>query len=173
MLQPTGLTPAAADGGVFVASHGHETFRFDVDPNPWQGPQDLSRRVPVATGQSWVRSDGDVEAGPLVSDGTVYQPLFEARDGERGRVVAYGADDGAERWSFHPDAKQPHAALTDRTLFVGDRGGELYALDTEDGSARWSSTASEPSRTRRSRPWPTGRISDSTAACSAMPSLTW
>jgi outer membrane protein assembly factor BamB len=125
-------TPAVADGLVYAATtFGHQLYAVDA-----------------ATGaQRWTYATKDgVWGGPLARGGVLYITDLS------GNVYALDAATGAEQWVVAPGAGLPtpppqsrvampaSAAVTDLAVYVGDRAGNLYALDPATGATRWTKT---------------------------------
>lgn len=85
-----------------------------------------------------------MEATPVMLDGTLYLT------GMAGRVYAFDAATGAQRWGFTPeidgrawraaccDAVNRGVAIAGDRLFVAALDGKLYALDRKTGEVQWS-----------------------------------
>ncbi|MFC4356746.1 PQQ-binding-like beta-propeller repeat protein [Halobium salinum] len=104
--------------------------------------------------ERWV-SDPGTEAGgnhhePAVANGTVFAPVSGSRGQTECALVAYGADDGTERWRAPvPDANCTIHAVADPTVADYDDDGvhevlaastteELVAYDPETGDREFS-----------------------------------
>jgi outer membrane protein assembly factor BamB len=95
--------------------------------------------VDAATGDELWRADGgDPPMWPrsvAVHDGTVF--LTQVDDPA---LFALDAETGEERWTFSASEYGLRPLLVDPerpTLFTGDGGGTVYALDPDTGAVRW------------------------------------
>lgn len=93
---------------------------------------------PGATATVAWRFDGGtptLNASPVYVDGTVYT----GASGDPGGIFAVDPETGEQRWGVEPAGYVTSApAVVDDTLYVGTWGQRFYALDTADGTERWS-----------------------------------
>jgi len=76
-------------------------------------------------------TDNISEVTPLVVGRVMY---FHSRS----RLFAVDAATGAPKWTATPGGPlRATPAVTDDTLYVGDKTGKLFALDLADGTVRW------------------------------------
>ncbi len=68
---------------------------------------------------------------PAVSDQAVYVPTRQG-------VFALSRDDGSQRWLSGPPVQDSAPVVVGETVYVGGDDGSVYALNTADGSTRWS-----------------------------------
>jgi alcohol dehydrogenase (cytochrome c) len=72
--------------------------------------------------------------------------VFDPKESWSGRLTATDADSGEVRWRF----RAPHPLLSGVTptaaglVFFGDIGGNLYALDSRDGTRVWAENVGGP-----------------------------
>jgi len=117
--------PAVADETVYVGTSEPERDSgalLALDP-------DGTRQWRVETTQTLSGSR------PVVTDDTVY--LGSAS----GTVTAHARSDGTRRWGFDADdwlVSQPAVDSAAETLYCGSNDDHCYAVDTTDGSERWS-----------------------------------
>jgi outer membrane protein assembly factor BamB len=123
-------SPAFAAGNVFAATtFGNQMFAFDA-----------------ATGRAtWTYATRDgVWGGPVAYNGNLYFTDLS------GNVYALDAATGAETWVVTPGlaltppppenrrAMPSSPTVTEQALYVGDRAGNLYALNPATGSTIWN-----------------------------------
>jgi len=120
-------SPALARGRVFAT--------FIGDPHCSRLGYGEIAAFSARTGRlRWHHIVDQTESSPLVAGGTVY---FGDTDG---RVYAFSAATGAERWSFTAGGPvKASPALYGGRLFVGDYGGDFYALAAGTGQLLWRS----------------------------------
>jgi outer membrane protein assembly factor BamB len=118
-------SPALGEGLVFA------TFIGDSHCSSLENGQIVA--LSARTGRvRWLRNIGPSESSPLVSQGTVYF------GDTNGRVYAYSAARGEERWSYDTGAPvKASPALVNGRLFIGSYGGSFYALDARTGKLLW------------------------------------
>ena len=76
-----------------------------------------------------------IELAPVMHEGTLYAVDI------KGRVSAYLAESGRQRWQV--ELKEPVAAAVgfgEGLVFVGTKNASVFALDPADGKQRWKST---------------------------------
>lgn len=140
-----------AEGTIYTAgTFDGQTFilAFDMDGKPrWKTPNGERWTTPPREA-AWVggRYDG-ARAAPTVDDGMVYHL------GALGRLAAYDAATGAERWSvrlpgvFEADIPlwgySEHVLIDGRNLicYPGGRKGYMVALDKKTGEVIWRNTS--------------------------------
>ncbi|MDG5819169.1 PQQ-binding-like beta-propeller repeat protein [Natronococcus sp. A-GB7] len=110
------------------AGGGYELFGRSIGTERWHAPGEESRR--------WSGS-APREPSPVTADGTVY-----AIDPGSDRVVAVDASSGRLEWER--TIGDPRSSGTNRpvvsegTVYVSSRPGDLVALDADTGERRWS-----------------------------------
>ncbi|WP_323675613.1 PQQ-binding-like beta-propeller repeat protein [Halorubellus sp. PRR65] len=139
-------TDTSPDGSEPTDGEGEETTEEDDDADP--SPAGAFPRFQFDAGNSgaaagnvgptgsveprWVFGTGNnTHSTPAVVDGTVYV------DADR-YVYAIVASDGTERWRFQTETRlQDALVVDDGTVFVGSKGGRVFALDAATGEERW------------------------------------
>ncbi|WP_394739140.1 PQQ-binding-like beta-propeller repeat protein [Natronococcus roseus] len=110
------------------ADGGYELFGRSIGTERWHAPGEESRR--------WSGS-APREPSPVAADGTVYAVVPETD-----RVVAIDASSGHLEWER--TIGDPRSSGTNRpvvsegTVYVSSRPGDLVALDADTGEVRWS-----------------------------------
>jgi len=94
--------------------------------------------------QSW-----RAELGSPVHHSPAYHAgrLFAATMGLGGQIVAFRAATGKELWRFAPDRRggfTASPAVYRGAVYIGDRAGDVYAIDAATGSRKWKTTLGEP-----------------------------
>lgn len=101
-------------------------------------------RWTIRTGSGMYRPGFVLTAGETLFVVNQSEPAFDMDTqsfGQAGRITAYDATTGTERWLKRPyPLGEP--AVHDDTLYVGTKGGELLAVET-DGTERWRTQAGE------------------------------
>lgn len=94
------------------------------------GSVEWEATVATASGRSELERMVDVDAPPVVADGTVYAAAYQ------GRTIAVDLASGDTRWNRDIPA---HAgiAIDDGTLYVVDSEDRLWALDAASGDTLW------------------------------------
>ena len=116
---PVHSSPAVAGGTVYVGSRDGRLYALDA-----------------ATGaKRWeYRTESWVESSPAVVNGSVY---FGSQDG---KLRALDAETGALRWQFQADYGIRSAPAVAGGLVYFGVEDTLYAVDTETGERRWTTT---------------------------------
>ncbi|MGM0412677.1 MAG: outer membrane protein assembly factor BamB [Pseudomonadota bacterium] len=118
--------PQVADG-LFVDGFGSgRVAAMDSD----SGAVEWESTVSTPSGRSELERMVDVDAPPVVADGTVYATAYQ------GQTVAVDLDSGDTRWSRDIPG---HAglAVADDTVYVVDSDDRLWALDAAGGDTLW------------------------------------
>jgi outer membrane protein assembly factor BamB len=117
--------PVLADGTILVGGLDHTLHAVDA-----------------ATGEErWsFEADNWFWARPLVAEGTVYAPNLD------GRLYALSLKDGKQVWDAPFEAEEPDPLrsapiLAGEALLIVDRGGNVFGLDPEAGTLKWSAPA--------------------------------
>jgi len=127
--EPAELGSSPGDGLALVAGTlwvpGHDGVLYGLAP----GNGAIVHRLDVG---------GRLSSAPLDSQGCLYLSVdVDARTlrAGAGDVVAVDAAQGKEtqRWKVSQRGLRAQAALWNRTLYIGDRGGGFYALDLRQG----------------------------------------
>jgi polyvinyl alcohol dehydrogenase (cytochrome) len=96
-----------------------------------------------------VEVGGPVSATPVIADGVVYVGSYD------GSLYALDLHSGERRWVYATGAAVPEpnlqiplgitgsAAVSGDTIYVGDAGAVLHAIDVASGTARWMVTLDE------------------------------
>lgn len=138
-----------------AAADGAEQWRVEI-PSTTGGPVVAGERAYLASEEAgltavsldgarqWTRSvggtDDSVATAPCATASTVFVGT------EHGRVVAFAADSGKQRWDAqvvtagHRPRIQSTPTVADETVFVTGTDYRLYAVDATDGTIRWSRT---------------------------------
>ena len=160
------LTPASADGAVFVAAANGRITRLEQGREIWQSNANarISAGVGVGAGRLAVGTDkgevlaysldgkllwrarvsSEVLAAPVLNDNLV---LVRTTDN---RVHALNAEDGKRRWVYQRSApalvlrNAGTLLLDDGVAYAGFPGGKLVALSLNNGAAVWESTIALP-----------------------------
>nr|WP_233194412.1 PQQ-binding-like beta-propeller repeat protein [Haloferax marisrubri] len=125
--EPSVLSPPSATDGV-VAVIGHRSDDIDAG------------RVVAFDRESGERLwdiDFGRPTGLLAADGSVY--AGERLGAGRGRIYAFDAADGSQRWSQTVGNIGSSMAIAGDTLYTAN--GTLAALSTDDGAVRWEQSA--------------------------------
>lgn len=123
--------PVIANGKIYVASGDGNLYAL----NQWSGHV-----------QWKFRTEAPMRATPLISGNTIYQPSSD------GFVYALNAESGQLLWKFATAGAQYNSAdygfdrksiftkpiLVGDTLVVAARDGNVYAIDTDTQTAKWS-----------------------------------
>ncbi len=117
-------TPALRDGVLYTGTFGNRFYAIDADDGTeiWRYPDEQP-------GDNWFWGS------PVISGDTVYAVDV------KGKVYALNATSGEVFWSKELDAPvRAGPALTEdgSTLLVSSQDGNLYALDADDGSRKWT-----------------------------------
>ncbi len=131
---PAHTAPVLGDNGWVYAGAGDTFYAVAAagGTQVWSFCLDNGKVDEPCKGKGW-----SVVGSPALAGGTVY---FTANGGKKGYVFALNAATGAEDWQYRlKDTTQSAPALSPGggTLYVGDQGGYLYALDALDGSLSW------------------------------------
>jgi outer membrane protein assembly factor BamB len=103
--------------------------------NTGPGPSPLS--APTEVWSHFVR--GTVRTAPLVVDGVVYFGQSAESPENPGTIMAVRADDGTPIWSFPTEHGLSAAFLLNQgTLYAVDDAGIIYAVDTLQGTKKWT-----------------------------------
>ncbi len=128
------------DGTLFVGAENGKLYAIDVNGN-----------------LRWVHStDGFIYSSPAVAaDGNIYACSQD------GTLYALGQD-GSELWSFETGGvgvatgavfASPAVGPNNTVYISGFYDSNLYALDSDDGSIKWSCTFSDPCEPNGPQPW--------------------
>lgn len=154
--------PVVGDGAVYVGRKTRmESFEPATGARRWSAETDGTGEIrfsPAVTGETVIActydtvfavdvANGAVQwrqstqigglSAPAVSDGTVFVSEGTSRKAE-GRLYAFDAEDGTERWTFDFDGDNRSApAVAEGLACVADTGGTVYAVAVEDGSEQW------------------------------------
>jgi len=157
--------PLLADGVLYVASINGNLYALDAETLDliWDAPFEAGHglisdpvlddgtvlvggldralyAVDPATGEErWsFEADNWFWGQPLVEDGTVYTPNLD------GRLYALDLKDGTPVWDTPFQAEEPLRSapvLAGDALVIVDRDGNVYGLDPEVGTLKWSREA--------------------------------
>lgn len=130
--QPVNSSPTVAEGTVYIGDNAGTVYAFNSETGDTQ----------------WTYStDGEVWSTPAVGEETVYVGSADST------VYALDAETGEEVWthdasgsvysspSFRRPRDEDGGEDTSSTIYVGDLGGNVYALSPDDGEPEWSYTA--------------------------------
>jgi len=91
----------------------------------------------------------DIEAPPSgglwLGNENAFPDIFDPADRAKGWLTAFDAETGSVRWKYHA----PHPMLAGVTptagglVFAADLGGQIYAMDADQGSILWQSDAGQ------------------------------
>ncbi|MDA8144967.1 MAG: PQQ-binding-like beta-propeller repeat protein [Thermaerobacter sp.] len=128
---PADTAPVLGDNGWVYAGAGDTFYAVAAAGGTQAWSFDLSGKGKgKGKGKGW-----SAVGSPALAGGTVY---FTANHGRgKGYVFALDAATGAEEWQYRlADATRSAPALSPdgATLYVGDQGGNLYALDAAKGT---------------------------------------
>jgi outer membrane protein assembly factor BamB len=155
-------SPTVADGTIYVGSKDENLYAFDASTGSTEWSTSLGADVDssptVVNGTVYVGSDNNnvyaldassgskewsystgnyVLSSPTVADGTVYVGTI----GTSGCLEALNAQDGSKKWGYCTnDDIEGGPTVVDDTVYFTSEDDNLYALDTSDGSQRWSSS---------------------------------
>jgi outer membrane protein assembly factor BamB len=111
-------TPLVVTDTVYVATLGHQLIALDL-----------------ATGKPrWTfdKPTGALAGAPVFDNGVVYVGSFDKR------LYAVDAASGQERWSFNANNwVWEGPVVVSNTLYFGDLGGNVYALDAKTQNPKW------------------------------------
>lgn len=146
-------TPAIVDGTVFVpaaeglialdGASGDEQWRFAPSEQPWPSPptvhdgtayvtmvdDDTLHAVDAETGdEQWALTEATAATiGPHLLAGDLVDDPLVLVGSENGVIRGLAPADGAERWRLDVFGGVRTMAYDSRGLYVGTRGGEVYA----------------------------------------------
>lgn len=123
---PDAMTPVAGDGRLYV---GHS--------------DGVVRAISTATGaQLWAATVGGELINAGAYDSATGAVFFASTDG---KLYKLRASDGAALGNFNAGAAIEQAVLlVGETVYIGTRGGKLYAVNTTTMGQRWVSNAGAP-----------------------------
>lgn len=123
--------PVIVDDRVYIGSGDGNLYALDV-----------------ATGRVlWkFMTKGQIRAAPLVKDGKIYQPsndgyiyVINALEGKLlWKFETAGATLNSTDFGFDRNSMYTQPILRDKTLLVGSRDGNVYAIDTDTKQQAWS-----------------------------------
>jgi outer membrane protein assembly factor BamB len=124
-------TPVLQDGILYIGTFGNRVYAIDADDGT-----EIWRFPPEKPGENWFWGS------PAIDGDAIYAVDV------KGTVYKLNAETGEEVWHSKLTAKKNEKdapvrggpALTEdgNTLLISSQNGSLYALDTADGSQRWS-----------------------------------
>jgi outer membrane protein assembly factor BamB len=123
--------PMSSPAGSLTARHDQ---RITGDPR-WH----LAARGSIANVEyGWVFNTGEpLTVPPVVSNDEIF--LISGRKASSGRIHAIDAPSGDVIWEIPLNSISDHSPIvTDDTLFVGTRGGEILSLAAQTGLRQWS-----------------------------------
>jgi outer membrane protein assembly factor BamB len=123
-------SPVAVPGGVIA---GFATGRV-VALGIADGSPAWDTAVAIASGRTEIERLVDVDATPVVRDGVVYAGAFQ------GRVAAIALSNGQLLWARDIPAHRG-LGVDERSLYVVDDHGDLFALSRYDGGTLWRQDA--------------------------------
>ena len=127
---------------VWHAEHWDELIAPEAEPIVAEGLvfygtfKGVLRARNAETGEEAWKADlgAPIHHSPAYDGGRVYAATLG------GLVVAFEAKSGKEAWRFQAERRGGFAAspaLYRGALYIGDRAGDLYALDAADGQRKW------------------------------------
>lgn len=119
-------SPVISGTSVYCGLAGGKVVALDLET----GRLEWERQVVVPAGRSEIERMVDVDADPLVDDGTVYAAAYQ------GAVAAMGEGSGKIFWKRKMSVYN-NLAVDWRQLAASDDQGRLWSLDPESGAARW------------------------------------
>jgi outer membrane protein assembly factor BamB len=179
---PSDLTPAIADGSVFVASQNGAITRYDgvSGKQLWRvqagevltggvGTDGLLVAVGTPKGNV-IAFDGQgkklwtaVVTSEVLSPPAIVGGVVVVRSSDS-RIVGLNAADGKKLWTVQRAApalvarSNAGVAVAEGTIFAGFAGGKLLAITASNGATKWEATVSTPRGTTELE-----RISDVTS----------
>jgi outer membrane protein assembly factor BamB len=93
--------------------------------------------------KEWQYKTGSrVYTSPTVVDGTVFVGNDGGSLGDPApNLYALDADDGSELWIFQTENNiRSSPTVVDETVYFGSDNGQIYAVETTDGTERWSTS---------------------------------
>lgn len=121
-------SPAVVDGTVYVATHGQGTDRRPVLYALDAASGDVTWQYELGPAEHGSRSVGSV----CVAHDAVFA------SNRRGILHAVERADGTQRWSRNTGRRIYGAASADaERVYVGNDGGQVYALDPGTGDVQW------------------------------------
>jgi outer membrane protein assembly factor BamB/tetratricopeptide (TPR) repeat protein len=145
-------SPAVVDGTVYVGSNDHnvyalnaqngtERWRFQTDGIVFSSPAVMDGTVYVGSydgnlyaintengAQQWSSRGGTLRMSPAVVDSTVQLG-----------PAAFDAVNGTTQWTSQGDNQYCSSpAVADETVYYGDIGGVMYAINAADGTEQWT-----------------------------------
>ncbi len=122
-----GVVAVNPTGGVDVFGHRH------VWSNRWQYPNSDRN-------QNLITFGSETTNPPVIADGR----LFYGGTGEgENAVVSLNPSSGKERWRVKVAGEPTRPAVRNGLVYVGNWGGRVRAMATEDGTERWRAKTSE------------------------------
>ena len=132
---------AVTNGGSASASPGLRAADVADGSTLWELAIDAQSLSAPVVAQGLVFVAVTTAGQPLRIDGAEASPEADVSPDAAagGFVVAFDARSGAERWRVGMDRlDRQDLSVADGRLFVGDRSGTVYALDTETGATVWT-----------------------------------
>lgn len=125
----TTAVPAVADGTLCVATRDGLVYGFDADT----GDRNWTFEVAAHTGRD-DPAGFDVTGGVTIYDGTAYFGTWDRT------VYAVTLETGELEWSRETNGGiDVCPAAADGTIYVGNDGGRILALDAATGTRKWES----------------------------------
>jgi quinohemoprotein ethanol dehydrogenase len=134
-------------------SYGRDASEMHFSPLKQVDESNAARLGPAFTTLVDAPPQGNIEATPIMVNGTIYSSLAW------GVIVAFDARTGASKWRWDPELPRTGAdragmccgavnrgvAFANGKVFAGLINGRLVALDGETGKQIWSTQTTDPS----------------------------
>ncbi len=147
-------SPAVANGTVYVTSRDRTVYALTASEGSeqWQ----FETGIAETDAEDTVPSEAGMRSSPTVVDGTVYvgggNDEVRRRDGVVERVdnhnylYALDSETGDLEWKFQPEAEtESSPTVIGDVAYFCCTAGNVYAVDTTDGSQRWQFTVDDES----------------------------
>ncbi len=119
-------TPVIANGLVIAGFDGGRVAALDLKT----GKLIWEQRVAIARGRSELERMVDIDAKPLILEGTIYLTTFQAN------VTAMSLESGQILWQ-RDISSHSELAADGKNLYVTDDRGHIWAIDRFSGSSIW------------------------------------
>jgi outer membrane protein assembly factor BamB len=157
-------SPTVVENTLYVGSNGSDVYSIDkstgekkwifetggfvnssptiVDNTLYVGSNDNNvYAINKNTGEKqWEFDTGDkIRSSPAFADGKVFIGNGDFQDPVDTSIYAINADTGQQEWRYETGDRISSVPIINKgTVYVTSTDGEIYALDTEEGSLNWS-----------------------------------